>query len=303
MVLQSQRMVLQSQRIVERHNKGESAMKVSKRDILLLIGFLGILVGVCSYLFVFQPTMEKADALEQENMQLQSRISDLKSKQANKETYESETVKMEQEMKEIYQLFPVDVREENAILLAINQELVAPLKVESVTIDALLDVPFLDSVPEEETQISYEIDAVEELEDYEGTQQSEEALTVGGEDGSGGLNPYGLKSRKVTMTYEISYEALKRSVKNICLQTDRMVIDNMTVVYDESTGLLHGTTAVNMYCVPNQEGKEYVQPNFSSVLLGTDNIFGTIVIRSESGLGDLEGAEGEGGEDTEEAEE
>ena len=296
-------MVLQSQRIVERHNKGESAMKVSKRDILLLIGFLGILVGVCSYLFVFQPTMEKADALEQENMQLQSRISDLKSKQANKETYESETVKMEQEMKEIYQLFPVDVREENAILLAINQELVAPLKVESVTIDALLDVPFLDSVPEEETQISYEIDAVEELEDYEGTQQSEEALTVGGEDGSGGLNPYGLKSRKVTMTYEISYEALKRSVKNICLQTDRMVIDNMTVVYDESTGLLHGTTAVNMYCVPNQEGKEYVQPNFSSVLLGTDNIFGTIVIRSESGLGDLEGAEGEGGEYTEEAEE
>ena len=278
-------------------------MKVSKRDILLLIGFLGILVGVCSYLFVFQPTMEKADALEQENMQLQSRISDLKSKQANKETYESETVKMEQEMKEIYQLFPVDVREENAILLTINQELVAPLKVESVTIDALLDVPFLDSVPEEETQISYEIDAVEELEDYEGTQQSEEALTVGGEDGSGGLNPYGLKSRKVTMTYEISYEALKRSVKNICLQTDRMVIDNMTVVYDESTGLLHGTTAVNMYCVPNQEGKEYVQPNFSSVLLGTDNIFGTIVIRSESGLGDLEGAEGEGGEDTEEAEE
>lgn len=278
-------------------------MKVSKRDILLLIGFLGILVGVCSYLFVFQPTMEKADALEQENMQLQSRISDLKSKQANKETYESETVKMEQEMKEIYQLFPVDVREENAILLAINQELVAPLKVESVTIDALLDVPFLDSVPEEETQISYEIDAVEELEDYEGTQQSEEALTVGGEDGSGGLNPYGLKSRKVTMTYEISYEALKRSVKNICLQTDRMVIDNMTVVYDESTGLLHGTTAVNMYCVPNQEGKEYVQPNFSSVLLGTDNIFGTIVIRSESGLGDLEGAEGEGGEDTEEVEE
>ncbi len=278
-------------------------MKVSKRDILLLIGFLGILVGVCSYLFVFQPTMEKADALEQENMQLQSKISDLKSKQANKETYESETVKMEQEMKEIYQLFPVDVREENAILLAINQELVAPLKVESVTIDALLDVPFLDSVPEEETQISYEIDAVEELEDYEGTQQSEEALAVGGEDGTGGLNPYGLKSRKVTMTYEISYEALKRSVKNICLQTDRMVIDNMTVVYDESTGLLHGTTAVNMYCVPDQEGKEYVQPNFSSVLLGTDNIFGTIVIRSESGLGDLEGAEGEGGEDTEEVEE
>ncbi len=280
-------------------------MKVSKRDILILIGFLGILIGACSFLFVFQPTMEKADALQQENMELQSRIADLQSKKNNKDTYESETAKMEQEMKEIYQLFPVDVREENAILLAINQELLAPLKVQSVTIDELLEVPFLEGAEEEETQISYEIDAVEELEDYEGTQQSEEALTVGGDDGSGGLNPYGLKNRKMTMTYEVSYEGLKRSVKNICLQTDRMVIDNLSVVFDETTGLLSGTTAVNMYCVPNQEGKEYVQPNFSSVLLGSDNIFGTIVLRSESGLPDLEdGEEAEEGEEAdEEAEE
>lgn len=279
-------------------------MKVSKRDILLLVGFLGILAGVCSFLFVFQPTMEKADALEQENLQLQTRIADLKGKKANRDTYESETARMEQEIKEIYQLFPVDVREENAILLAINQELIAPLKVETVTIDPLIEVPFLEGVEEEETQISYEIDAVEELEDYEGTQGSEEALTVGGDDGTGGLNPYGLKSRKVTMTYEISYEGLKRSVKNICLQTDRMVIDELTVVYDETTGLLQGNTAVNMYCVPNQEGKEYVQPNFSSVLLGTDNIFSTIVVRSESGLPDLEdGEETQEGEEANEAEE
>lgn len=280
-------------------------MKVSKRDILILIGFLGILIGACSFLFVFQPTMEKADAIQQENMELQSRIADLQSKKNNKDTYESETAKMEQEMKEIYQLFPVDVREENAILLAINQELVAPLKVDSITIDALLEVPFLEGAEEEETQISYEIDAVEELEDYEGTQQSEEALTVGGDDGSGGLNPYGLKNRKMTMTYEISYEGLKRSVKNICMQTDRMVIEDLSVVFDETTGLLHGTMAVNMYCVPNQEGKEYVQPNFSSVLLGSDNIFGTIVLRSESGLPDLEdGEEAEEGEAAdEEAEE
>lgn len=129
-------------------------MKVSKRDILLLVGFLGILAGVCSFLFIFQPTMEKADALEQENIQLQSRIADLRIKDANRSTYESEMTRMEQEIKEIYQLFPVDVREENAILLAINQELIAPLKVQSVTIDPLIEVPFLEGVEEEETQIS-----------------------------------------------------------------------------------------------------------------------------------------------------
>ena len=82
-------------------------MKVSKKDRWLLAAFLGILVFACSYLFVFQPAMEKADALEVENMQLQGRIMDLKNKEANQETYESEILRMEQEIEEIYQLFPV----------------------------------------------------------------------------------------------------------------------------------------------------------------------------------------------------
>ena len=85
-------------------------------------------------------------------------------------------------------------------------------------------------------------------------------------------------------------------MKNICMQTDRMVIENLAVVYDEQTGLLRGTTAVNMFCVPEQEGKEYEEPDFGGVLLGTNNIFGTRVIRSESNLPELEDGE-EGAED------
>ena len=130
-------------------------MKVSKRDILILIGFLGILLGVCSYLFIFQPTMEKADALEQENQQLQMRITDLSSKMANKDTYLSETDKMNKEIKDIYQLFPVDVREEDCILLAINQELMSPMAINSITIDALEDVSFLDDIDTGEDAVSY----------------------------------------------------------------------------------------------------------------------------------------------------
>lgn len=80
-------------------------MKVSKRDILLLVGFLGILAAVCSYVFVFQPTTEKNEALAQENKQLENRIADLQNKSENRDTYESETARMRREMEEIYQLF------------------------------------------------------------------------------------------------------------------------------------------------------------------------------------------------------
>lgn len=269
-------------------------MKVSKRDILILIGFLGILLGVCSYLFIFQPTMEKADALEQENQQLQMQIADLSSKMANKDTYLSETEKMNKEIKDIYQLFPVDVREEDCILLAINQELMSPMAISSITIDALEDVSFLDDIDTgADVDHTYEIAEVEEYEAEEGMTDTAAPMTET-EINADSTNPYSLKNRRVTMNYAVSYEGLKRSIKNIALQTDRMVIDNVTVAYDESTGLLSGVTTVNMYCVWGQDDKEYVEPDFSSVLLGTDNIFGTITIHSEENLADLdENAESE----------
>ncbi|MBD5506545.1 MAG: hypothetical protein HDR05_00350 [Lachnospiraceae bacterium] len=273
-------------------------MKVSKRDVLLLVGLIGVLAVVCSYFLVFQPTMEKAEKLEEENTKLEERIADLQNKSDNRDTYESETAQMRLEMEEIYQLFPVDVREENAVLLAINQELLAPMEVQSVTIDALVEVPFVAETDQEEHSATYEIEEVEEIEDATGTQDEPTPETV--EQSTDSVNPFHLMNRKTTINYEVSYEGLKRSVKNICMQTDRMVIDNLTVVYDETTGLLRGTTAVNMFCVPDQEDKEYEEPDFGGVLLGTDNIFGTRVIRSEGSLPDLEdGTEGEAGENAE----
>ncbi len=273
-------------------------MKVSKRDILLLVAFIGILAAVCSYLFVFQPTMEKTEALVQENQQLTERIVDLQNKSANRGSYESQTAQMNQRIEEIYQLFPVDVREEDAVLLAINQELLSPMEVESITIDALLEVPLVEASDPNMPDATYEIDEVEAIEDDLGTQEAPTPES-GDTQGAAGVNPFSLMNRKATINYEVSYDGLKRSVKNICMQTDRMVIDNLSVVYDEQTGLLKGTTTVNMYCVPNQEGKEYEEPDFGGVLLGTDNIFGTRVIRSEGSLPDLEdgeeGAEGEEG--------
>lgn len=269
-------------------------MKVSKRDVLLLLGFLGILAAVCSYLFVFQPTMEKAQALTEENKQLEARIADLQKKSDNRDTYESQTAQMRREIEEIYQLFPVDVREENAVILAINQELLSPLKMESVTIEALVEVPFMDEVQQQDMpDATYEIEEVEEIEDATGTQDAP-TPDAGNTQNAAGVNPFHLMNRKATLNYEVSYEGLKRSVKNICMQTDRMVIDNLSVVYDEQTGLLKGTTTVNMFCVPGQEGKEYEEPDFGGVLLGTNNIFGTRVIRSEGNLPDLEDAQAEG---------
>lgn len=282
-------------------------MKVSKRDILLLVGLLGILAVVCSYFLVFQPTMEKADALEQENTELQARINDLSSKMENKESYIAKTESMNREMDLVFKEFPVDVKEEDSILLAINQELIAPMLIGSISISAC--EPVVLQGEEEDVDHTYEIDEIEEYEAQEGISDEVTASDADADGNAIGNEnmPSVLMSRNVTINYLVSYDGLKRGIKNISVQDNRMSIDNLTVSYDETTGLLTGTTSIDMYCIPGQEGKEYVAPNFSSVLLGTDNLFGSIEIYGERGLEDIvnndadeEDGEADGDEDTEE---
>lgn len=267
-------------------------MKVSKRDVLLLVGFLGILAAVCSYFLVYQPTMEKADALEEENEELNARIADLSSKMNNKDSYVAQTENMNREMDAIFMEFPIDVREEDGILLAVNQELIAPMQISSISIGPC--EPVILQGDDEEIDHTYEIEEIEEYEAQEGIEDEVTAEAADVNNGPATENmAYVLMSRNVTSNYLVSYEGLKRSIKNISIQDNRMSIDNLTVSYDESTGLLTGTTSVDMYCIPGQPDKEYVTPNLSSVLLGTDNIFGSIELYGERGLADLEGGDSE----------
>ena len=271
-------------------------MKASKKEILLLIGLIGILIGVGCYFLVYQPQTEEAEAIERENAELQARIQDLSAKMDNKDSYEAETERMNQEMEDIFKSFPVDVREEDAVLLVINQELIAPMMISSVGITSC--EPVVLQTNEEDVSHTYEIDEIEQYEAQEGISDAQTATDARA---SSTNNISVLMDRSVTMNYLVSYDGLKRGIKNISLQDNRMSINNLTVAYDETTGLLRGTTVVNMYCIPGQADKEYEEPNFSSVLLGSDNIFGSIELYgvAPEPLPD-EDAEAEEGEEAEE---
>lgn len=266
-------------------------MKVSKRDILILVGFIGILLGGCTFYWFFMPAQEKVEAMEAENIQLREQIKDLTIKNNNKDNYLTEMEKMSKEIEDIYQVFPVNVKVEDAIQLGINQELVSPMFIQNVNIEQLVPVDFTDQIaPTEERDHTYGLG-------------ENDVLGVGDEPLDGADNTTAsadsaeelgwLYNRQVTYVYRVSYEGLKRSIRHIVDQPNRVAIESLTVTYEEDTGLLIGSTTLNMYLAPYQEGKEYVQPDFSSVLLGTDNIFGTISLHGEAGLPDVEDMETE----------
>ncbi len=130
---------------------------------------------------------------------------------------------------------------------------------------------------------------MEEYEAQEGISDDTSAASDTQADGTDTASvDFVLMERNVTISYLVSYDGLKRAIKNISAQDNRMSIDNLTVSYDESTGLLSGMTSVDMYCIPGQPDKEYVQPSFSSVLLGTENIFGSIELYGERAYADVE---------------
>lgn len=235
-------------------------MKVSKKDIYLIIGFLGVLAFLCAFLWVYQPAMEKVDALKAESRSLEIEIADLQSKMDNKDTYVSKTQEMTTEMDSILQMFPVELKEEDAIVLTLTEELLSPMIVTTLTMDETEPVDF-------------------EL--Y--TQESEEAEPVD----TGETIQLGLYRNPVSMQFVSSYEALKRYVKTVALQTNRTKIVGITASYDETTGLLTCVANLNMYFITGQEDKTYVQPDFSSVITGTDNPFGSITMPYEADVAGL----------------
>ncbi len=274
-------------------------MKVSKRDILLLVGFIGILFFGVTLYWVFLPAQDKVEEMKAENLQLREQITDLTIKTNKKETYLTEMEKMVKEIEDIYRVFPVNVKAEDVILMAINQELVSPMVVENVNIEQLVPVRFEEFVaPGEEHDYTYDLGENDVLGVGDEPLDGDDAVTAAEDSVEEEID--WLYNRQATFNYGVSYEGLKRSIRHIVDQPNRMAIETLTVTFDDSTGQLVGSTTLNMYLAPYQTGKEYVQPDFSSVLLGTDNIFGTIQIYGEAGLPEVEAMAPEDGVGNEE---
>ena len=84
-----------------------------------------------------------------------------------------------------------------------------------------------------------------------------------------------LKTKISNISYETSYKGFKEIMDYINENKDRMSVNNFSLSYDTETGLVAGTTSINMYSVTGTD-KQYTQQNLSGVGLGTDNIFGTL---------------------------
>ena len=218
-------------------------MKASKKEVYLLVALLGIGIAVCAWQFGFKKINAQTEVLRAETEVLQLEIAKYTAVKNNIELYTVGIETATNDIANVLHKFPATVMEEDMIMLGRSLEkLMDDTYVSNITFSGASNV-------------------------YVATSRPVEATTV--------PTSYSLYNNNVLISFETSYKGFKEIMDYINENKNRMSVSNFTLSYDENTGLISGSTAVNMYSVAGTD-KEYTKQNLSGVGIGTDNIFGTL---------------------------
>lgn len=97
-------------------------MKLSRRDIGLLLGLLGLVIAVASYALVFNPMKLKNQELETQLASLKDKEAKLVDLENNFDYYKEQIEVCKEKSAEIEARFPAEVKPENEIMYAVELE-------------------------------------------------------------------------------------------------------------------------------------------------------------------------------------
>lgn len=217
-------------------------MKVSKKELYMLLMLAGIAIAACAFFFGFKKINEKTEALRIETEALESDVNKYNAVKDNIDVYNIGIDEATKKIAEIIAKIPSDVLPEDAFMLARELE-----KNDEYT--------FANSTMWKEETTVYTVTS-------HPVDTTKTPIT------------YYLNNNEVTIGHTSSYEGIKDMINYIYEHKNRMAFESFMVAYDETTGLLSGTTVVNFYSIVGSD-KEYKSQNIQGVDIGTDNIFGT----------------------------
>lgn len=91
-------------------------MKITKRDLLVLLYIISVVGLIAVYNFVVSPKMEEIDAVNIENEGLETKVKELEEKVERKGELESQIVSMESEISVITSDYPEGITKEDIVL-------------------------------------------------------------------------------------------------------------------------------------------------------------------------------------------
>lgn len=229
--------------------------KLPQKQVKLILVLVTLLIVVFSYFFGFQKFNKKADLLQKENRTLTSERNELLEKNRNKAALTEEMTIMRERYKSLIDEFPSDITQDKSIMFIYNLTKYAKIEVKVI------------GLGEKElfySPLGYSNTPLEATTEIADTTQIS----------NGNIEDIlGYKTR-VNISYSSTYEGLKKCIRYINDDKDRMNVSSFNAAFDQTSGILSGTMIIDFYALRGT-GKELEEVLIDTVPIGTENIFGT----------------------------
>jgi len=251
-------------------------MNTNKSQIPLLLGFLGILVAVCAFIFIYRPLSAKTEALDIENVMLLDKAAKYQELADQKEGFLSEIERMNSEMTGILDEYSTGLIREDQIMYMANlqKRFSADLLVDLFTMgdsEELLFGTTDGTVATDGTTTAPDPAAVDVATTTSTSAYVEPTAT------DNGIHMF---KNTIDSSFSVTYKGLKDVLDYINGLGTRKNITAIGLAFDSGTGNLSGTMTLNQYYLTGTEGI-YTPSSIPAMMTGLDNIFGTVDIIPE----------------------
>lgn len=219
-------------------------MKGNQKNILIGMIVVAVLIVLAAYKFFYSADVEKADQVQNDIKGLETRLSELTQKVANRMMYENGIEKSGKIIKEVLKLYGPGNTAEKTIMMIVD--------LCQRTGCTVSNMSFYD-----DTSV------------YESVKTDEE--------GNPDIQVF---KGGVAVSLTSGYTQLKKIMDFINSYPERMNVENFSTKYDSKTGLLSTNMVINLYAAKDED-HVYVEPIVEDIELSTVNIFKTKEVGEE----------------------
>ncbi len=211
-------------------------MKLSEKNLQLLIILLIVVLGFGAYQFGYNSFKKKADKQKMENQLTVARIAELTGKEAKRSEYVDTINGAGDQINEILSKYGAKGTKEKSIMFISRLESEATAQVSSIGFTDDQNI-------------------------YNSSQVDDAGVPV--------IRGY---KKQLTIEYSCLYENMKRVFSFIGNYPNRANIESFTMMYNQETGGVNGSLIINEFSVEDAN-HVYEAPSVTGVQLGKDNIF------------------------------
>jgi hypothetical protein len=236
-------------------------MSLNQKRAVLVIA--GLLILVCTFFFLYQPSVDAVTELETETSHYQSQISYLSTLQMQVNEMKEQTPAYQEEMSSYMKLFPSKMTQQKAIYNVYR--LMTKTGIRITAINPGVEQTFLSAgtvTGEEGNTDSADEGTVESTAEENPETEVSVHEMVG-------------KYMQYDLTISGTLKQIKKALDWISDNKEHMSTSNISLTYDSSSGKLSGTLTVNFFAM-NGNGVAYEEPDISGIMIGSNNIFGTV---------------------------